>query len=397
MSHGTAVWLSYLSAPGAGAFALLFGLNAFSRALLTVALPVQSLEIVGSDAGVSALFLVGSVTSLTFAFLVPQLAHWMGRARLCSLAIFLLVIAMGLFLGGELTTQVLGFILRAGGTAIFHAALNMFIMDHIPRQELGRSEPLRMLSIGIAWTLGPLIGVEVEALWGPWAPFLASGTVGLVSLAYFWALRFSNLAIVGKGVRTRIANPFANLAAFLAQPRLVLAWLHAMGRGIFWTSFTIYTPLYGVHTGIGAGTGGVLVAIGSGFMLLMPIWGWAARRFGIRRVSLIAFPFAAVSLLAVAPLSGSWPWLGAACIVAGALAMTVVDGYGNALFFRACKPSQRTSMTPIFTTQRDLGELTQAGAFTLLLSFFPVTVVYVTLGLIMIGLAVLVTRVNPRL
>ncbi len=391
-----AVWMTRLTTPGAGAFAVLFGLQAFGQALITVALSVQTMEIVGSDEGVSRLFLVGSLAALSMTFVIPQLARWMGRARLCTLAILFILASAGLFMQQGLGTQIAGFVFRFCGIAILYAGLSMFIMDHIARGQLGRSEPLRMLSIGIAWTEGPLCGVQIENLWGPWAPFAASGAVACMLLTYFWCLRFRKLPIVRPAKARGIENPFANLADFLGQPRLVLAWLQAIGRGMFWVSFVIYTPLYAVATGLGPGIGGLLVSIGSGFMLLMPLWGWAARRFGIRRVSLIAFPVAAASVTAAGLLS-AWPWLGALMIVCGACAMSVIDGYGNTLFLRACKPSQRTAMTPIFSAQRDLANMAQAGLFAVLLSLFPIQAVYLTLGVVLSGLTLLSVRIHQRL
>ncbi len=396
MSQSPVVWTSRLTTPGAGPFAVLFGLEALGRALVTVALPVQTFELMGSDEGVSVLFLIGSLAALAVAFAVRPLVLWIGRARACTFAILLIATATGLFALQELPSQVLAFMLRACGVAILYAGLSLFIMDHIRRKELGRSEPLRMLSVGLGWTLGPIAGVQVEALWGPTAPFAASALAAALLLGYFWALRLRQLPIVRPNPNRQVARPFAHLAEFLAQPRLVLAWLQAIGRGMFWASFVIYTPLYAVATGLGAETGGILVSAGSGFMLLMPLWGWTARRFGIRRVSLIAFPLAGLAMTAAGVLA-FWPWVGAIAAVCAACAMTVIDGYGNALFFRACKPSQRSTMTPIFSAQRDLADIGHAGLFAILLSFFPIQVVYITLGLVLFGLALLAVQINRRL
>jgi MFS family permease len=396
MTIRPAIWTTRLTTPGAGAFALLFGLEALSRALITVALPLQTAALVGSDEGVSQLFLMGSVSAIAAAFVIPTLAEVLGRARLCTLAMVLIALSALLFTLGALPSEMAGFIARACGIAILHAGLSMFVMDHIRRQEFGRSEPLRLLSIGIAWTVGPTLGVAIEGAFGPWAPFLASAAAVLLALAYFWALRMRKLAIVRPARRRPLTNPFVRLATFLAQPRLVLAWLHAIGRGMFWASFIIYTPLYADGTGLGAATGGFLVSLGSVFMLLMPLWGWLARRFGIRRLSLTAFPLAAIFWLA-AGLLAAWPWIGAVCIVFGAIAMTAIDGYGNALFFRACRPSQRSTMTAIFATQRDMADLAHAALFAVLLSYFPIQVVFLAIGLILVGLTLLSTRINRRL
>ena len=396
MSIRPAVWTTRLSTPGAGAFAALFGLEALGRALVTAALPLQSLRLMGSDEGVSLLFLIGSVSALSMAFIGPRVVERLGRARLCSLAILLIVSAALLFSLRELPTQVLGFICRACGVAALYAGLSMFIMEHIRRRALGRSEPLRMLSVGLGWTFGPLLGVQIEALWGEAAPFLASATVGLTLLGSFWLLRFRNLPIVRPAARRRGEAPFANLSAYLAQPRLLLAWLHGTGRGIFWICFVVYTPLYAHATGLGAGAGSLLVALGSGFMMLLPLWGRLVRQFGIRRISLIAFPAASLGCLA-AGLLADRPWIGGAMLVAAAAAMTVIDGYGNALFLRACRPTQRSAMTPIFSSHRDSADIGQAALFAVLLSLFPIQAVFVAVGLVMAGLTLLSLRINPRL
>jgi predicted MFS family arabinose efflux permease len=253
-----------------------------------------------------------------------------------------------------------------------------------------------MLSVGIAWTVGPLLGVWVAALWGPWAPFAASAAVALVLLGYFWRLRLDDRPVPAPKNRRRPASPWTGLTGFLAQPRLVLSWAQAIGRTIFWASFLIYTPLYAVATGLGAEAGGLLVALGSAFMLMTPVWGWLARRFGIRRVSVAAFSLSAAAMTAAGLLAAT-PWLGAACIVAGVGAMSMIDGYGNALFYRACKPSQRIAMTPIFAAQRNVADIAQAGLFAILLSFFPIQVVYLTLGAMLLALALISTRIHARL
>ncbi len=145
MSERPAVWTSRLTTPGAGAFAILFGLEALGRALVVVVLPVQTLELMGNDEGVSILFLVGSIAAIGLAFVVPRLVAWIGRARIVTLGILMIAGAAGLFTFQELPSQVLAFVLRACGVAILYAGLSLFVMEHIRRRELGRSEPLRML------------------------------------------------------------------------------------------------------------------------------------------------------------------------------------------------------------------------------------------------------------
>jgi hypothetical protein len=390
------VWITRLTTPGASAFAILSGLEAMSRALVIAPLSIQTQEIVGSDEGLSAMVLAGSIAALSVALLIPRLVTFIGRARLCLIGILFLIAATALFTLQLVPTQIAGFVIRALGSAIFFAVISMFIMDHVRRDQLGRSEPLRLLYIGLGWTFGPMIGVQLELFWGGWVPFAAAGAVGVAMLVYFTVLRLSNAPIVHAETRHSHRPVRLPLYEFFSQPRLITAWIQGVGRGFVWSAFNTYTPLFAVATGLGATAGGMLVGIGSSFMLAMPLWGWCARRFGIRRVSLICFPIGGACAIAAGLLSHS-PWLAGGLIMTMTLSMSIIDGYGNALFFRACKASQRTTMTPIFSAQRDISEISQAGLFTVILAFLPIEAVYVTIGLVLAGLSVLALKIHPRL
>lgn len=396
MSIRPPVWTTRLTTPGANAFAILSGFESLTRALVAAALPIQTQALFGNDESVSTLILLGSVVSLAVALFIPKLSVVIGRARLCFAGLALLALSTVLFMLQLIEAQVVGFIIRALGTAVFFSVLSMYIMDHVRREQIGRSEPLRLLFIGLAWTFGPFIGVKLEEIWGPWAPFAASGAAALALIVYFSILRLGNSPVIGAEARRMGGASWANLRAYMAQPRLVLSWLHGIGRGFFWGVFNIYTPLFAVQTGLGAAVGGTLVGIGSAFLLAMPAWGWCARRFGIRAVSLVCFPLAALGMFGAGFLAAT-PWVATGFLLLATLSMAIVDGYGNALFLRACKPSQRTAMTPIFSTQRDLAEISHAGIFAILLIFFPIQVVFITAGMVMVGMVILAFSINRRL
>ena len=396
MSRRPPVWTTHLATPGAQAFAILSGLEALSRAFITAALPIQTQALFGNDESVSALYLVGSISALSIALFIPRIAMLIGRVRLCTLGLVLLIGSSILFVFQIIPGQVVGFAIRAVGTAIFYSVVSMYIMDHVRRDQIGRSEPLRLLFIGLAWTIGPILGVQFEVWWGPWAPFAASAITVFVLLVYFVALRFSNAPAVASNADRAPKISWAQVRVYFDQPRLVLAWLHAAGRGFVWNTFNLYTPLYAVQTGLGPEMGGILVGAGSGFMVGMPIWGWMARRFGIRTVSLVCFPVASIGMLGCGLLAAS-PWIAVGFLISATLAMSIIDGYGNALFLRACKPSQRTALTPIFAAHRDFSEISQAAIFAMLLVTMPVQVVFVATGLVLVGLTALAWRINPRL
>lgn len=396
MTHRPPVWTTRITTPGANAFAVLSGLEALSRALIVAALPLQTQTLFGNDESVSALTLIGSVAALSIALFMSSLSVRVGRARLCVIGALMLMIASALFMFQLVPSQVAGFALRALGTAIFYAMISMYIMDHVRRDQIGRSEPKRLLFVGLAWTIGPFAGVQIEDVWGPWAPFAASAATAFILLAVFLTLRFSNAPVVGSETNRVQTVSWSQVRIYTSQPRLVLAWLHAVGRGFVWGTFNLYAPLYAVQIGLGTKVAGILVGVGSAFMLAMPLWGWLARRFGIRNVSLVCFPLACFGMCAGSLLTAT-PWVAAGCLIIATLAMSIIDGYGNGLFLRACKPSQRTAMTPIFSTHRDFAEISQAAIFVVLLIFLPVQVVFLTAGIVLISLTFLALRINARL
>ena len=202
--------------------------------------------------------------------------------------------------------------------------------------------------------------------------------------------------IVGAAQTRKFANPAKFLRDYAGQPRLVLAWVNSFGRAFFWLTFLIYTPVYAVQVGLGKTMGGVLLSAGTAMMLAMPLWGWITRKVGIRLVATVTFSGAAVGTF------GAWwfadnAWLGAAGIMVATSFMAVNDGYGNALFFRACRPTQRDNMASVFTTYRDMSELAQALIFSVLLSFLPIETVYLVLAAAMAALACLSRHIHRRL
>ncbi|MEC9264837.1 MAG: MFS transporter [Alphaproteobacteria bacterium] len=391
-----AVWLRRIKSPGAETIAILFGLEALARGTASAVLPIDTVRLLGSDEAVSLCVLAGSAVAIPAVFAAPYLARRFGRASLLSLSCVGGALAAVIFALDLASTQVLGFVLRALGVALVSVCLNLFVMDYVRRGDLGRSEPMRMLSLGIGWFVGPMIGVGLAQFVSPAAPYYFSAGSMLALMLLFWALRFKSAPGVRPTANRTFNSPLANLGVFLSDRRLLHAWLNASGRGFFWMSFFIYTPIYAVNTGLGEVAAGVLLSLGAGWMMAMPVWGWLARRFGIRTIASLSFGFAALGCLAAWGFAGLPLW-GAAGIMMAALAMSVNDGYGNALFFRACRPSRRTEMTPAFTTYRDVAEISHAILFAILLIFLPIQIVYLVLALILGLLAVLSRTIHPRL
>jgi MFS family permease len=160
--------------------------------------------------------------------------------------------------------------------------------------------------------------------------------------------------------------------------------------------FYVYAPIFAVTSGLGAETGGIVASIGTGWIWLVPFWGWVGRRFGLRRLLQAGYAAAGVLSICVA-LAFSTPWLGAILLVLAALGTETIDGAGNLLFLRAVHPYERSEMTTVFVSFRDVAQLGPPTVFALLLSLFSLPSVFVAGGLMMLAASSLSSRIPHRL
>lgn len=388
------VWIQRASTPGAEAFAVLFSLESLARALLATVIPLQALELFGTAQRVSVVFFAVGLVGLCGGLCVPWLVRRSARRWVYSLGGALLAAAPLVLAIGSPQAQAAGMMVRVLGVVTVTICLNLYIMHYIARRDLGRSEPLRMFYSAGAWTVGPVLGVVLAREIGLWAVYGASALCALSLLGYFWFLRLTDASALDRPAG-RAPSPLRNLRRFFAQPRLVLAWLISIARNAWWALFFIYTPIYAQQSGLGPYVGGLIVSVGTGFLFLMPLWGWCARRFGVRRMLMLGFGAAGAATFLVA-LFAPLPWAAAGLLVLAALPMVSLDAVGNIPFMLAVRPRERPEMTSVYSTYRDAAELAPPGVFALLLRAFDLPVVFLVGGLTMLAMAYVSRVVHPR-
>jgi ACDE family multidrug resistance protein len=374
---------------------MLFALESFARSLLTTVIPLEALRLLGDAQRVSLVFFLASSVSLCGTFAVPVLVRRIPRRWIYSGGASLLVLASALLAVGAVPTLLAGMIARVLGVVTMTIVVNLYIMDHIDRRELGRTEPLRLFYSAGAWTLGPALGVYLGTRVDPVAPYILSGTASLAALAYFWVLRLTDQAALA-APRRPAPSPWHNLRQFFAQPRLVFAWSMAIGRNSWWVMFYIYGPIYAVQSGLGEMAGGLLASAGTGFLFLMPVLGRFARTSGVRRVLVLGFGTAGIATLVAAALMQQ-PLLASAGLLVAALGLAAIDAIGNVPFMLAVRPHQRPEMTAVYSTFRDIADLATPGAFAVVLHLFALPAVFVASGLTMVGLSLAGRQAHPRL
>lgn len=384
-----------MRAPGAESFALLFALESLARALIVSIIPVEALRLLGSAQKVSTLFFVVAIAGIAATLTVPWLVRKSARCWVYTLGAAFLAAAPLVMWAGTTAALALGMTLRVVGVVMLTVCLSLYILDHVARQDFNRSEPMRIFYAAAAWTVGPALGAWLGTRVGLWATYLASSGAVLALLAYFWFLRIREVPPL-TSFRGHSVSPIAHLARFCRQPRLVFAWTAAVGRYIWWVMFFVYVPIYVVQQGYGQMTAGLLVSAGSGLLFLLPLFGRCVRYFGVRRVMVAGFAASGTMTLLFA-LATPLPWLAFAAVLAATLAMVSLDAVSNIPFMLAVRRHERAEMTAVYSTYRDIGEITAPGVFALLLKLFALPVVFAVTGAAMLGLAALSKNVHPRL
>lgn len=379
----------------AAAFLSLFFVPAVAQATLLAVVPLQALQLLGSARGVTLLYVVAGLVAVAGRFTIPLLVQRIHRRRVFNLGTLVLIVSTGLLATDRLPAVAAGLALGIFAFACIEITSQLYLLDHVSRLALRRFEPVRIFACAGPWTFGPWLGVYLQQHAAFVAPYVVTIGAGAVLLALFWLLRLDDAAVVPTPRRPP-PNPVRYLPRFFGQPRLRLAWTLAAARSAWWQMLYVYGPIFAVTSGLGAEAGGVIVSIGTGWIWLVPLWGWVGRRYGLRRLLVAGYVAAGVLSLCVALVFHS-PWLAAAMLVLAGLGTETIDGAGNLLFLRAVHAYERPEMTTVFVSFRDVAQLGPPVVCSALLSLFSLSSVFVAAGVMMLGSAVVARHIPRRL
>ena len=378
-----ASWIDAVGKPTAAAFVILFSLVGFCRALLITIIPLNAHAWLGDAQKVSVLFFGVSLGGLAASLSVPWLVHRIRRRNVFALGIALALLSCGLLATGGGMGIITGMLANALSIAALEIALNLYIMDHIPRRELATFEPMRVFFAASTWTIGPWLGVWLHVHIDPTTPFAAAAALALGTMLYFQWLRLTDHPAVAPAKKPP-PNPLKYLPRYFHQPRLLLAWGLAVGRSAWWSMYFVYAPIYVVNEGLGEIWAGAIVSLGTSSFFLVPIWNRIGRRYGLRAMLIGGYLLTGGFTLTVSLLDGQF---GVVALLLGAVAAGVIDAAGNVPFLRAVHPHERPEMTTVYNSFRGVSQTVPPGVFAVLLKAFELPAVYLVGGAAMAGLA----------
>ena len=380
-------------APTVKGFAVLTGIEAMARGMLVSVFPIAMYKALGDAETVSEVYFLIGLFSLASTLLTPWLARAVPRRFLFTFAGLLNILGVALVMTGQASLVPIGLASNMVGVAILSIALNAYVLDYVERHNLSACETQRLFYSGAAWTIGPYFGIWLFDLWSP-APFLLSITASIVLLVVFWIMRLGDGKVIRKAI-SKPANPLAFLPRFLEQPRLVAGWLFAVLRSCGWWFYIVYLPIYAVEAGLSEQIGGITLSFTNGLLFTAPlILKWVQKR-SIRFAVRFGFTMSATFFTA-AMLASALPWLTVGLLILASFCLILLDVCGGLPFLMAVKPSERTEMSAIYSTYRDVSGILTPGAARLALFAGPLPTVFGIAAMGLMTAALIAGRLHPR-
>ncbi len=367
----------------------------FARSMLMGLIPLLALEALGSKEMVTRAYLAASILTLLITLNFAGLERLLQRRWVVTLGVGFSLTAILILTFGEGWVISIAIGLQSAAASLFSVCLSLYIMDYIGKKELIFTESKRLLYTGIAWMIGPALGLWLWQEVGHWAPLLLSACAACGMLAFFWYLRLGHSQVIQKAKRPSV-NIFRIIPRFLGQSALRIAYWIMLSRAIFWMTVFIYAPIYVVESSLPNWVAGVFLSLVSSLLIVSPLIRRLAGRYGTRLLIVNALWLTGVAMAMLFFLGEPKP-IGLVFWLIAALGGAIVDVLGNIPFMRMVKPRERTEMTMIFSTWREGSQLLTPLLVSLVLLVAPFEAFYLLLAFIVISAAIVATFLPRRL
>ncbi len=366
-------------------FARLNALEGFARALIVGVIPLLALEALGSKEKVTWAYLVGSALTLAITLNFATLERLLQRRWVMTLGAGCTGVAILILLFTEGMTIALAIGLLQASASLFSICLSLYIMDFIGKRELIFTETRRLLYAGMAWMVGPTLGLWLWAHFVAWSPFVLALFTAAGMLSYFWFLRLGPDPTIN-AARMHPSGIFKIIPRYFRQRLLRVAYWITLTRSIFWVALMVYGPIYVIEAGLPPWVAGGLISLTSALLLASPLIRRFATRVGTRQTIVGALVLTGTSILALFAVGEARP-IGLAFWIIAALGGVTLDVLGNIPFMRTVRPRERTEMTMIFSTWREGSQLVTPLLVTLVLLVAPFEAFYLLLATLLFAAA----------
>jgi MFS transporter, ACDE family, multidrug resistance protein len=387
-------WLRHAPAPSIRGFAVLAGTESIARGILTSVFPLVIYQAIQDALVVSQVYFFIGVASLILGLMLPYLIRYVPRRSVYVAGTLLFIAGTLLTTYQEPLAVIAGLCLTTFASVITFICFNAYILDYVSKIELGKFETSRLFYSATGWTVGPAFGVFLYKWWPP-APFFIAVVALVLMLLIFLIMRLGNGKLITK-IRDTPVNPLDYIQRFFKQPRLITGWIFAVIRSCGWWIYVIYLPIYAIQNGLGEQLGGIVLSITNGALFLSPLMFQFMQRNSVRVAVRTGFLMSGLLFLLAGPQFG-FPMFAVLSLMMGSFFLILLDVCGGLPFLLAVKPSERTEMSAIYSSFRDVSGILTPGTTWLILLIFPISGVFVAGGLGLLCAWVLAGKLSPKL
>ena len=145
--------------PGAKAFATLSGIEAMIRGTLLSVFPLAMYQALGDAGAVSRVYFVIGLASLMLGLLLPWINRTVPRRWLYTFGAMMYLVGGTLgAMGGMMIVAAL--VACTLATVTCFICLNAYVLDYVSKNDLGKTETLRMFYSALSWSAGPVTGPD---------------------------------------------------------------------------------------------------------------------------------------------------------------------------------------------------------------------------------------------
>lgn len=128
------------------AFLGLFIVPSVAQSILLTVVPLEALRLLATARAVTLLYVAAGLAAVVARLSIPLLVQLIRRRLVLSLGALLLIVGSSLLASGGVLGFACGLALNSFAFACVEIASNLYLLDHIPRQELRRFEPARIFA-----------------------------------------------------------------------------------------------------------------------------------------------------------------------------------------------------------------------------------------------------------
>jgi MFS family permease len=271
---------------------------------------------------------------------------------------------------------------------------NAYVLDHVAKTEFARLESLRMFYGSLGWVAGPALGVYLLRYWHG-APFLMAGLGATAILFFIWKIRLGNGRAMARQA-AGAAHPWVYLQRFFQQPRLIGGWLFAVMRSCGWWFYFVYLGIFAVQRGLGDSVGGIATSVANMGLITAPLlFRWVQRR-SVRSAIRAGFLVGGLCFI-LATLLSPLPWATVGALVLGSYCLVLLDVCAGLPFLMSVKPSERTEMSAVYSSFRDVSGILSPGLAWLVLQVTDVSGVFAAGGCALLLAWAIAGQLHPQL